>query len=109
MQDNLNLNYILKVESSVSEIPQALIAVVDANIITQVVAAEMDACGLVCPLPLLKAKQALRQLAVGELLRVLATDAGSLKDFVSFTQITGQVIQGFCVQDGVYYYLICKQ
>lgn len=92
-----------------SEIPQALIALVDANIVTQVVAAEMDTCGLECPLPLLKAKQALRQLAAGELLRVLATDAGSLKDFVSFAQITGQLIRGFYVENGVYYYLICKQ
>jgi tRNA 2-thiouridine synthesizing protein A len=99
----------LKVEFSVPEVPQALIALIDANVLTQVVAAEMDACGLHCPLPLLKARQALHELGVGELLRVLATDAGSLKDFVSFAQITGQVIQGFYMQDGVYYYLICKR
>ncbi len=99
----------MKVEASILEIPQALIDLVDATVLTQVVTAEMDARGLVCPLPLLKAKQALRALAVGELLRVLATDAGSLKDFVSFAQITGQLIKGVYVQDGVYYYLICKQ
>ena len=92
-----------------SEIPQALIALANASVLTQRVTAEMDARGLRCPLPLLKAKQALRELVTGEVLRVLATDVGSLKDFVSFAQITGQVIQGFYVQDGVYYYLICKQ
>lgn len=99
----------LEVKFGVSEIPQALVALTNKNVLTKAVAAEVDASGLCCPLPLLKAKQALRDLVVGELLRVLATDAGSLKDFVSFAKLTGQVLQGFYEQNGVYYYLICKQ
>lgn len=91
-----------------TDIPQTLAAVTDANVIDQLVVAEVDASGLACPLPLLKAKQALRELAVGEVLRVLATDAASLKDFVSFAQITGQSLQGFYFQHGVYYFLIRK-
>lgn len=75
---------------------------------TQSVSAELDTQGLMCPLPLLKTKQALRNLAVGDLLRVIATDSGSLKDFVAFAQITGQIMEGFYTQDGAYYYLIRK-
>lgn len=70
---------------------------------------EVDARQLACPLPLLKAKQGLRNLALGERVRVLATDAGSLKDFVSFAQLTGQLIEGFCVQDDCYCFVIRKQ
>lgn len=70
--------------------------------------AEVDARDLACPLPLLKAKQGLRNLAAGDLLRVLATDSGSLKDFVSFAQLAGHEITAFYMQDHVYYYLIRK-
>ena len=56
---------------------------------TQPVTCELDASGLRCPLPLLKAKQALRELVPGDLLRVLATDAGSVRDFQGFGRISG--------------------
>lgn len=46
----------------------------------------LDACGLPCPLPLLKAKQALARLAPGQLLEVVATDAGSWRDFETFAE-----------------------
>jgi tRNA 2-thiouridine synthesizing protein A len=91
------------------EIPAALFAIIDESIVLQPVSAEVDARGALCPLPLLKAKQALRGLAVGELLRVTATDQASLKDFVSFAQITQQQIEGFFTRAQVYYYLIRKQ
>lgn len=42
---------------------------------------QLDACGLQCPMPLLKAKLALNNLAAGQVLEVLATDAGSYRDF----------------------------
>ncbi len=77
--------------------------------LTHPVQLEVDARDLACPMPLLKARQGLRNLAQGELLRVLATDAGSLKDFVSFAQLTGQKLEAFDAQDGVYCYLIRKQ
>ena len=50
---------------------------------------ELDACGLNCPLPILKAKKALSDMQSGQLLRVLATDAGSVRDFQAFARQTG--------------------
>ncbi|UCJ16277.1 sulfurtransferase TusA family protein [Pseudomonas sp. MM211] len=51
--------------------------------------AELDACGLNCPLPLLKAKMALNGLGSGDVLKVLATDAGSQRDFRAFARLAG--------------------
>jgi tRNA 2-thiouridine synthesizing protein A len=50
---------------------------------------ELDTRGLNCPLPILKAKKALAELASGELLKVVATDAGSVRDFQAFAKQTG--------------------
>jgi tRNA 2-thiouridine synthesizing protein A len=50
---------------------------------------ELDARGLNCPLPILKAKKALAELNSGQLLRVTATDAGSVRDFQAFARQTG--------------------
>ena len=50
---------------------------------------ELDARGLNCPLPILKAKKALADMTSGELLRVVSTDAGSLRDFEAFARQTG--------------------
>jgi TusA-related sulfurtransferase len=50
---------------------------------------ELDARGLNCPLPILKAKKALSELQSGQLLRVVCTDAGSLRDFQAFARQTG--------------------
>jgi TusA-related sulfurtransferase len=50
---------------------------------------EVDARGLNCPLPILKAKKALAELASGQLLKVVATDAGSIRDFKAFAKQTG--------------------
>ena len=50
---------------------------------------EVDARGLNCPLPILKAKKALAELQSGELLKVLSTDAGALRDFQAFARQTG--------------------
>ncbi len=51
--------------------------------------AEVDARGLACPLPILRAKKALSTLGSGKLLRVLATDPGSVRDFQAFARQTG--------------------
>jgi tRNA 2-thiouridine synthesizing protein A len=48
----------------------------------------VDARGLSCPMPLLKAKLALNQCAIGEQVTVLATDAGSVRDFHSFVELS---------------------
>ena len=50
---------------------------------------EVDARGLNCPLPILKAKKALAELQSGELLKVLSTDGGALRDFQAFAKQTG--------------------
>lgn len=50
---------------------------------------DLDARGLNCPLPILKAKKALAEMASGEILRVVATDPGSVRDFQAFCRQTG--------------------
>jgi tRNA 2-thiouridine synthesizing protein A len=50
---------------------------------------ELDTRGLNCPLPILKAKKALADMASGDLLRVLSTDPGSTRDFQAFARQTG--------------------
>ena len=50
---------------------------------------EIDTRGLNCPLPILKAKKALADMASGQLLKVVATDTGSLRDFQAFAKQTG--------------------
>ena len=53
------------------------------------IAKEVDARGLNCPLPILKAKKALADMASGQVLKVLATDPGSVRDFQAFARQTG--------------------
>lgn len=50
---------------------------------------EIDTRGLNCPLPILKAKKALATMSSGQLLKVVATDTGSIKDFQAFAKQTG--------------------
>ena len=50
---------------------------------------ELDATGLNCPLPILRAKKALAGMSAGQTLKVLATDPGSVKDFEAFARQTG--------------------
>ena len=50
---------------------------------------EIDTRGLNCPLPILRAKKALAELASGQLLRVVSTDTGSIRDFQAFAKQTG--------------------
>jgi tRNA 2-thiouridine synthesizing protein A len=75
---------------------------------THAVELEVDARGLRCPMPLLKAKQALRDLAPAAMLRVLATDAGSVRDFQAYARISGIELLDHDVRDGVYCYLLKK-
>jgi tRNA 2-thiouridine synthesizing protein A len=50
---------------------------------------ELDARGLNCPLPILRAKKSLADMQPGQVLRILATDPGSVKDFAAFAKQTG--------------------
>ena len=53
---------------------------------------EVDARGLNCPLPILKAKRALTGMESGQVLKVVATDAGSIRDFQAFAKQTGNTL-----------------
>lgn len=55
---------------------------------------EVDARGLNCPLPILRAKKALTDLKSGEVLKVIATDPGSQRDFTAFARQTGNELLG---------------
>ncbi len=55
---------------------------------------EVDASGLNCPLPILRAKKALSTLASGQVLKVVATDPGSKRDFQQFTRQSGHELVG---------------
>lgn len=68
----------------------------------------LDTKGMNCPLPILKAKKALKDLAAGDLLEVLATDPGSVKDFDSFCRSTGNELMETNDNDGVYKFMIKK-
>lgn len=72
--------------------------------------AQVDARGLACPMPLLKAKLALNALQDGQVLQVLATDAGSQRDIASFCRLAGHQLQlQEQTAEGVFVYLIGKQ
>ena len=70
--------------------------------------AALDASGLNCPLPLLKAKLELNRLSGGDVLKILATDAGSQRDFRAFTRLAGHQLLHETLIDGVYGYWLRK-
>ncbi len=69
---------------------------------------ELDARGLNCPLPILRAKKALNDLTSGQVLRILATDPGSVKDFEAFAQQTGNELLESTEKDGEFHFLLRK-
>lgn len=66
----------------------------------------LDTKGLNCPLPILKAKKALKDIPTGETLQVLATDPGSVKDFEAFCRATGNELVESREDGGVFVFLI---
>ncbi len=68
--------------------------------------ATLDAKGLNCPLPILKAKKALKDLKVGETLEILATDPGAIKDFEAFCRTTGNELVESGEEGEVYRFVI---
>lgn len=73
---------------------------------TVTITSSLDAKGLDCPLPLLKAKQALNKMAAGEILEVLATDVGSQRDFRVFAEQSGHELLLSEETDGTFRYLL---
>ena len=66
----------------------------------------LDAKGLNCPLPVVKAKAALKSVPAGGLLQILATDPGAVADFEAFCRATGNELVESKTEDGVYTFLI---
>jgi tRNA 2-thiouridine synthesizing protein A len=62
----------------------------------------LDAKGLNCPLPILRAKKAMKDVAIGGTLQVLATDPGAVKDFEAFCRATGHRLIDWSEAAGVY-------
>jgi tRNA 2-thiouridine synthesizing protein A len=69
----------------------------------------LDATGLTCPMPLLKAKKALNELPPGALLRVVATDPGSVRDFEVFSKQSGNALLETTQANGRFEYLLRKK
>ena len=73
------------------------------------VAQVVDAKGLACPMPIVKTAQAIKALASGQLLEVLATDAGSVKDFAAWSKATGNELVEQSADGGVYRFVLRKK
>ncbi len=69
---------------------------------------ELDARGLNCPLPILRTKKAINGLASGEVLKVIATDPGSVKDMEAFCKQTGNEMVSTAEAGGEYTFMIKK-
>jgi len=76
---------------------------------TETPAQTLDTKGLNCPIPVLKARRAMKTLAPGDMLEVLATDPGSVKDFDEFCKTTGDTLLEQREADGVFVFLIRKK
>ena len=70
---------------------------------------DLDVRGLNCPLPILRAKKALSELASGQVLRVLATDPGSVKDFQAFARQTGNQLVSHAETDSIFTFFVKKK
>ena len=70
---------------------------------------ELDLKGLHCPMPLLKTKQALNGMESGQVVKVSATDPGSERDFITFSEQSGNLLLDFNEQEGIYTYWIQKK
>ncbi|MFY9514122.1 MAG: sulfurtransferase TusA family protein [Rubrivivax sp.] len=71
---------------------------------------ELDTRGLNCPLPILKAKKALADMVSGEVLKVLSTDPGSMRDFQAFARQTGnELVQQDTAENGDFVHLLRRR
>lgn len=69
---------------------------------------ELDARGLNCPLPILRAKKTLNGMAAGEVLKIISTDPGSVKDFEAFASQTGNELLGSAEEGGEFHFMMKK-
>ena len=73
------------------------------------VSKELDTRGLLCPLPILKAKKALAEMASGELLKVVSTDPGSARDFQAFARQTGNELVSQDTANGEFIHVLRRR
>ena len=70
---------------------------------------EIDTRGLNCPLPILRTKKALSDVASGQVLKVVATDPGSVKDFETFSKQTGHALLSHAQANGEFTFFMRKK
>jgi tRNA 2-thiouridine synthesizing protein A len=70
---------------------------------------ELDARGLNCPLPILRTKKALNEMQTGNVLKVLATDPASVKDFHAFSKQTGNALLEHSEADGIFRFFLQRK
>jgi tRNA 2-thiouridine synthesizing protein A len=70
---------------------------------------ELDARGLNCPLPILRTKKSLNEMTSGQVLRVLATDPGSVRDFQAFSRQTGHELLASDAAEGQFVFVLKKR
>lgn len=70
---------------------------------------EIDTRGLNCPLPILRAKKALADIGSGEVLKVVATDPGSVRDFETFSRQTGHTLLSHAEANGEFTFFMKKK
>lgn len=70
---------------------------------------DLDARQLACPLPILRAKKALSQMAGGQVLRIVATDRGAPKDFEEFCRLTGNELLSSVEQGSEFVFLVRRR
>jgi tRNA 2-thiouridine synthesizing protein A len=70
---------------------------------------ELDARGLSCPLPILKTKKSLNELTSGQVLKVVATDPGSIKDMQAFANQTGNALLSSAEENKTYVFFLKKK
>jgi len=70
---------------------------------------EFDASGLACPLPIVKTRKALNELTSGQILRVMATDSGSVADMKAFSEQTGNELLSSAQEGNVYLFYLKRR
>jgi tRNA 2-thiouridine synthesizing protein A len=70
---------------------------------------ELDARGLNCPLPILRTKKTLNEMGSGQVLKILATDPGSVRDFQAFSKQTGNELLSHAASDAEFVFFLRKR
>jgi tRNA 2-thiouridine synthesizing protein A len=70
---------------------------------------ELDVKGLQCPMPIVKTAKAMKELVSGDLIQVVATDPGSVKDFAAWSKATGNELVESSAIDGVFRFVLRKR